>query len=685
MRLMLSYLFRLPRKYKRAIQLLTDVILLSSSLLVAVMVKQDSWLLYFDPAVWQVLLITLPLSLLLFIRLGFYRAVIRYLSPRALKTILAGVASSALIMGITGYLTGLTAPFTLSLIYGMLALLSVGGIRFFLRSLYQRSLMRDKTRVVIYGAGACGSRLIASLRQSCEFAPIAFVDDWRGMQGTYFEGLKVHAPDELPRLIVDYGAQRILLAIPSTTHTRRREILRSLEPLGLPVQIVPSMDDVVNGRARLNDIRDVSLEDLLGRDPVPPCPELLNANIRDKVVLVTGAGGSIGSELCRQILALQPRQLLLMDACEHSLYRIEQELLQLAQTEGAATEGAAPPIKPLLGSVQQQSRLESLLRTFGVQTIYHAAAYKHVPLVEYNILEGVRNNVFGTLATAQAAIAARVETFVLVSTDKAVRPTNVMGTTKRLAELICQALAHYQSATRFCMVRFGNVLGSSGSVVPLFRRQIASGGPLTVTHPDITRYFMTIPEAAQLVLQAGAMGQGGDVFVLDMGKPVRVAELAREMVRLSGLSVRDEHNPDGEIEIRYTGLRPGEKLYEELLVGENVASTQHPRIRSAREIFWEWPRLEPLLTLLHFATDKGDIETVLQLMLDAPAAYHPRGPVVDLVWNEHGKRPAKVVLAPDRAPARQPDLEPDLEPQLGGRVDDLLKAAAMSLFKGPHH
>ncbi|EWH01137.1 polysaccharide biosynthesis protein [Halomonas sp. BC04] len=550
MRLMLRHLFRLPRRYKRIILLLTDVALLSASLLVAIMVKQDSWLLHFEPVVWQVLLVTLTLSLLLFIRLGFYRAVIRYMSPRALQTILFGVTASALIMGTTGYLIGLAAPLTLTVIYGMMALLSVGGIRFFLRSLYQRSLVRDKARVAIYGAGACGSRLIASLRQSSEFAPFAFVDDWRGMQGTYFEGLKVHAPSELPKLIADYGIERILLAIPSTTHTRRREILRSLESHGLPVQIVPSMDDVVNGHAHLDDIRDVSLEDLLGRDPVPPCPELLNANIRDKVVLVTGAGGSIGSELCRQILALKPRKLLLMDVCEHSLYRIEQELLHI-QAGGVTTR-----IKPLLGSVQHQQRLETLLHTFHVQTIYHTAAYKHVPMVEYNVLEGVRNNIFGTLATAQAAIAARVETFVLISTDKAVRPTNIMGTTKRLAELICQALSMNQRDTRFCMVRFGNVLGSSGSVVPLFRRQIASGGPLTVTHPDITRYFMTIPEAAQLVLQAGAMGQGGDVFVLDMGSPVKIAELAREMVRLSGLEVKDDDNPDGDIEIHFTGCAP---------------------------------------------------------------------------------------------------------------------------------
>lgn len=669
MRFMLSYLFRLPRKYKRIILLLTDVALLSVSLLVAVMLKQDSWLLHFEPVIWQVLLVTLTLSLLLFIHLGFYRAVIRYMSSRALQTILSGVTASALIMGATGYLAELTAPLTLSVIYGMMALLSVGGIRFFLRSLYQRSLVRDKTRVAIYGAGACGSRLIASLRQSCEFAPIAFVDDWRGMQGTYFEGLEVHAPPELPRLITDYGIERILLAIPSTTHTRRREILRSLESLGLPVQIVPSMDDVINGRARLDDIRDVSLEDLLGRDPVPPCPELLNANIYDKVVLVTGAGGSIGSELCRQILALQPRQLLLMDACEHSLYRIERELL-LAQAGGVAT-----PIKPLLGSVQHQQRLQTLLHTFHVQTIYHAAAYKHVPMVEYNVMEGVRNNVFGTLAAAQAAIAARVETFVLVSTDKAVRPTNIMGTTKRLAELICQALSMNQHDTRFCMVRFGNVLGSSGSVVPLFRRQIASGGPLTVTHPDITRYFMTIPEAAQLVLQAGAMGQGGDVFVLDMGNPVRIAELAREMVRLSGLEMKDDDNPDGDIEIRFTGLRPGEKLYEELLVGENVSQTQHPRILSAREILWEWPRLEGLLQRLQVAIETGDLQRIQQLLLEAPAAYHPQGPIVDLAWNELRKQPVQLpdCLAQD-----------NLEPQPSREVEELLKAAtAASLFKAP--
>lgn len=651
--LLFHRIFRLPRSYKRLIQLLVDTSLLITSFFMALLLRLDSWSLAYELRTWLMLLITVPVSLGIFARLGFYRAVIRYMSQKAMQAILVGVVSSAVALGISGYLLDLPTPVSLPVIYAMLALLTIGGVRVFMRSLYLHSLMRHKTRIVIYGAGAAGSQLVASLRHGCEYAPVGFIDDWRGMHATYVEGLRVYSPVELPRLIRDYRVKRVLLAIPSAPRTRRREILKRLEPLAIPVQTVPAMDDVIAGRARINEIRDVTVEDLLGRDPVPPNQTLLDANIRDKVVLVTGAGGSIGSELCRQVLQQRPRQLLLLEVCEYSLYHIENELLRLAQGAGISVS-----IKALLGSVQQRQRLDAVLGTFGVQTIYHAAAYKHVPMVEHNTLEGIRNNVFGTLETAQAAIDCGVETFVLVSSDKAVRPTNVMGTTKRLAELTCQALADRQDATRFCMVRFGNVLGSSGSVVPLFRRQIKEGGPITVTHPDITRYFMTIPEAAQLVIQAGAMGRGGEVFVLDMGEPVKISELAAHMVRLSGLEVQNAETPEGDIEIVYTGLRPGEKLYEELLIDDDVTDTDHPRIMSARETYWEWAKLEDYLQRLRAAISSGRHDLIRNLLLEAPAAYHPEGPIADLVWLEHESAPsARSQVIPLPEPRAEPEPE----------------------------
>lgn len=663
-------MFRLPRRYKRLIQVLVDASLLTTSFFIAMLLRLESWRPIFELRTWLVLLVMIPVSLFIFVRLGFYRAVVRYMSQRALQSILIGVVGSAATLGVVSYLLGLPAPLSLPVIYAMLALLTIGGIRIFLRSLYQHSLMRYKTRVVIYGAGAAGSQLVASLRHGCEYTPVGFIDDWRGMRGTFVEGVKVYSPSELPRLIRDYGVKRVLLAMPSAPRARRREILKMLEPLAVPVQTVPGMADVIAGRARINEIRDVTVEDLLGRDPVPPNQALLDANIRDKVVLVTGAGGSIGSELCRQVLQQHPRQLLLLDVCEYSLYRIEKELAQFVRTTGSTVS-----IRALLGSVQQRQRLEAVMRAFGVQTIYHAAAYKHVPLVEHNAVEGIRNNVFGTLETAKAAIASGVETFVLISSDKAVRPTNVMGTTKRLAELICQAFADHQSATRFCMVRFGNVLGSSGSVVPLFRRQIKEGGPITVTHPDITRYFMTIPEAAQLVIQAGAMGRGGDVFVLDMGEPVRITDLAAHMVRLSGLEVMSQDMPEGDIEIVFTGLRPGEKLYEELLIGDDVTATDHPRIMTANEDYWAWPRLEAYLRRLHEASSRLQHELIRELLMEAPTAYHPQGPIADLVWLEQDATPVSPAAV---MPLSEPEAQPEPEAQARTEPTGFIQPAVSS-------
>ncbi|MBS9404073.1 polysaccharide biosynthesis protein [Halomonas sp. TRM85114] len=603
----------------------------------AMLLRTDSWAFVERPAVWWVLPVMIPVSLVIFIRLGFYRAVIRYMNQKALQAVVAGVVGSALALMVTNYLFQLPVPRSVPFIYAMLAMLTIGGVRFGLRAIYLKGQMRHKTRVLIYGAGSAGRQLVVSLRQGQEHEPIAFVDDAEGLQRALIQGLKVYPPRAIARLIEDYGIEKVLLAIPSTSRARRREILATLETLSVPVQSIPGMADVVEGRAKINEIRDVAVEDLLGRDPVPPDAALMGANLRGKVVMVTGAGGSIGSELCRQILRQAPRQLILLEVSEYNLYRVEQELLAIA-----AAEGLEVPVRALLGSVQHQSRLEAVMTLFGVQTVYHAAAYKHVPMVEHNVVEGLRNNVLGTRACAEAAIASGVEAFVLISTDKAVRPTNVMGASKRLAELVCQALGAEQQATLFSMVRFGNVLGSSGSVVPLFRRQIEAGGPITVTHPDITRYFMTIPEAAQLVIQAGAMARGGDVFVLDMGEPVKIAELAGHMVRLSGLepslAQRDERLEGagaarrGDIEIVFTGLRPGEKLYEELLIGEDPGETRHPRIMTANEVAMAWPEMRQLLNALLEACRRFDYPALRALLLEAPTGYHPTGGLVDLLW-----------------------------------------------------
>ncbi|MCE8029522.1 polysaccharide biosynthesis protein [Halomonas daqingensis] len=626
---LLKSLFRLPRWQKRLIQLFVDAVLLTASFFLAQWLRLESWAPLTSMATWSLWLAVLPISLGIFVRLGFYRSVVRYVNVRALQSLVIGIASSAGLLLLGAAQFSVFLPRSTCLIYAMLAIFSVGGVRFMLRAMHMHSQMRYKTRVIVYGAGSAGAQLVRSLDQGSEYIPVAFIDDWRGMDGTFVEGLKVYGPDALPRLVTNYGVNRILLAIPSATRARRQAILRMLKPLQIPVQTLPSIEDVIDGRAQLNEIRDVTVEDLLGRDPVPPNQALMDANIRGKVVMVTGAGGSIGSELCRQVLQQGPTRLLLYEINEYSLYTIEHELQQRIEEQRLAVS-----VKALLGSVQDRERLDSVMRVFGVDTIYHAAAYKHVPLVEYNSIPGILNNVFGTLATAQAAIDGGVETFVLVSTDKAVRPTNVMGTTKRLAELCCQALAEQQSTTRFTMVRFGNVLGSSGSVVPLFHAQIARGGPVTVTHSEVTRYFMTIPEAAQLVIQAGAMGTGGDVFVLDMGAPVKIADLAAEMIRLSGLEVRQKENPQGDIEIRFTGLRPGEKLYEELLIGKNVVDTEHPRIMSAKETYWPWARLEAYLQRLQQALQMRQHKQIRQLLLEAPTDYAPQGDIVDLEWLE---------------------------------------------------
>nr|WP_303907711.1 nucleoside-diphosphate sugar epimerase/dehydratase [Thiohalomonas denitrificans] len=577
-------------------------------------------------------LVTLPV----FIRLGLYRAIVRFMGIKATLTVLQGVTISTLLLGALLLFSGMKGvPRSVPLIYWALALLYVGGTRFAVRAYLFSRLSRNPARdpVAIYGAGAAGAQLAQMLEHSSDYEPIAFIDDNPALAGSYVNGIKVFGPKGIKELAEDVNITDVLLAMPRLTRTRRVEILESLEPYLVHVRTIPSLDDLVSGSASLDEIREIDIEDLLGRDPVSPDPELLTACITGKSVMITGAGGSIGSELCRQILAQQPSRLVLYEMSEFALYAIEREL------KGSAAECSMDiPIEPVLGSVRDDTRLELTMNSFQVDTIYHAAAYKHVPLVEHNLIEGIRNNAFGTRQAAEAAIKCGVSTFVLISTDKAVRPTNVMGASKRLAELVLQALQERvattgaKATTRFCMVRFGNVLGSSGSVVPLFREQIRNGGPVTVTHPDITRYFMTIPEAAQLVLQASSMAEGGEVFVLDMGEPVRIDNLAHKMIRLSGLEVRNAAHPNGDIAIEYTGLRPGEKLYEELLIGENPVGTDHPLIWRAVENHTHWQPLTAILDRLELAISENDCEKTRQILEQLVTEYAPNSEIVDKLW-----------------------------------------------------
>ena len=575
-----------------------------------------------------------------FVRSGLYRAVIRFLGIQAAATIALGVAFSAVVItSLDHFALGGQLPLEAIAIYFVLALLYVGATRFGARELMRLGGNQGQ-RVVVYGAGAAGAQLCSSLVASSQFRPIALIDDNPAMHGARLHGLKVVAPDKLREMRRRHGVDLVLLALPSATRRRRSQIIESLSAQGFKVQTVPDIGEIVSGQARLEEVRDIDVHDLLGRDPVPPNPALLCACVRGKSILVTGAGGSIGSELCRQIMALAPRRLVLLEVSELALYEIERELRSLNVRFGNHIELVA-----LLGNAHHKHRVREIMTTFAIQTVYHAAAYKHVPIVEHNMIEGIHNNIFATYNTAEAAMECRVETFVLISTDKAVNPTNVMGCTKRVAEMVLQGLHQRGHGTRFCMVRFGNVLESSGSVVPLFREQIREGGPVTVTHPDVIRYFMTIPEAAQLVIQAGSMGSGGDVFVLDMGSPMRIADLARRMVQLAGCTVRDETNPDGDIEIRVTGLRPAEKLFEELLIGKNVTGTEHPRILRAMEHSLSWDQIKHVLDDLAQCSIRFNCDRAKEILQRAVPEYQPTGKVEDHVWLSGGSRVSGAVLA----------------------------------------
>ncbi|EKY4195613.1 polysaccharide biosynthesis protein [Vibrio harveyi] len=630
----LQFIWQLSRTNKRIVSVLIDIMLIFMAFHLAILVRSGETNYFTYPAVWGIQIAVTIVTIAVFARLGLYRAVLRYLTFQALFVVTAGAVISATLVAALSFYMSDPFPRTVPIIYGAFLALFCGGPRVIVRSLIAQSYSTQSKEVLIYGAGSGGRQLAMALRSSGDYRVRAFIDGDSTLCNTMILGLPVIAIEDAMPLINKYDVSQVLLAVPSAKRSRRKVILDELAKLPVEVLTVPDMTDIVSGKAKIDELKDVAIEDLLGRDPVAPQQVLLEANIKDKVVMVTGAGGSIGSELCRQIVEQSPKSIILFELSEFGLYQIDRELNQLKIEKGLTCD-----IIPLLGSVQRQHRLETTMSSFKVQTVYHAAAYKHVPLVEFNVIEGVRNNIYGTYYTACAAIKAGVESFVLISTDKAVRPTNVMGTTKRMAELGLQALAEQENAkpngTRFCMVRFGNVLGSSGSVIPVFKKQIASGGPVTVTHPEITRFFMTIPEAAQLVIQAGAMGKGGDVFVLDMGESVKITDLACNLIQLSGLEVKSEANPHGDIEIQFSGLRPGEKLYEELLIGDNVKQTAHERIMTAHEVHLPLKEYELLLNDLDFACHSMDHENIRTLLLSAPTDFNPTDGIGDLVWNHN--------------------------------------------------
>ena len=607
-----------PRPVKQLVVTAFDSLLAVLAMWIAFTLRFDT-LHWPQGGQWWVYLLGPSLAVAVFTQLGLYHAIFRYSGLAAMAATAKAVALySALLVLALVWLQSLgfaAIPRSLGILQPLIFLLLIVASRAMAGSwLAQRSGNRRQAgrRLLIYGAGSAGVQTAAAIASTTQFVLLGFVDDDPSKAGRSINGLPVYTPHQAPDTVDQLGVTDILLAVPSATRERRNQIVENLRPLPVHVRTLPGLADLASGRVTVQDFRELDIEDLLGREPVPPQRELLVRNLTGKTVLVTGAGGSIGSELCRQIILESPRQLVLFDHSEFGLYRTHQELLSLSEQQGLTVD-----ITAILGSVCNFERVSDICNRYRPDTVYHAAAYKHVPLVEFNPVEGILNNVLGTLQVAQAALNVGVAHFVLISTDKAVRPTNVMGASKRLAEMVLQALAARDTAnaaTRFVMVRFGNVLGSSGSVVPLFRQQLAAGGPLTVTHTEVTRYFMTIPEAAQLVLQAGAMATGGEVFVLDMGTPVRILDLAQRMVTLSGLRVRDAGHPDGDIEIAITGLRPGEKLYEELLTGDNPQPTDHPRIMQAREGFVAWETLSPDLQRLAAALQANDVAMALAIL-----------------------------------------------------------------------
>ena len=606
--------------------------MISVDSVLAILILLGSFSLRFDSWFWPnndlfFIIFTTPFILVpIFHSFKLYSSINRFFSSSSLLVIFQAVSFYAVTWALIGYLSGVNTsysypfPRSVILINWFLAIVVFSGSRIYARWLFSKKQL-NKKNVIIYGAGSAGLQLSNSLQASEKYNNIAYLDDNKVMQGSYINGTKVYSANDIALLIKKYKVSDLFLALPSISLKKRTEIIEKLMLLKIHVRSLPSLSDIAEGKVKIDDLKDINIKDLLGRNSIRPNINLLKVKVSNKVVLVTGAGGSIGSELCRQIVFLKPKELIIFDVSESSLYQIDQELNNL--------DGHNIKISAVIGSVRDSNRLKNVFNKYGVQTIYHAAAYKHVPLVEHNASQGVLNNSIGSMFAAEAAIAAKVETFVLISTDKAVRPTNTMGASKRVAELILQALAKQKHSTSLTMVRFGNVLNSSGSVIPLFKKQIKQGGPITVTQSNMIRYFMTIPEAVELVIQAGAMGQGGEVFVLDMGKPVRILDLAKKMIQLSGLQLLDENNPEGDIEIVFTGLRPGEKLYEELLVGDNVTKTENKLIMRAEEEMIPWETLKPLLNNLNEASKKFEDRKIREILIEIVPEFAPNFPIID--------------------------------------------------------
>ncbi len=610
---LIQLLLNTNRYKKRIITISYDIFAILISFYIAISLCLNA--LKFEASSQEIiiLLVTEVITITCFIRLGMYRAVLRYITLPAVGYIFLAIIISSSTLGISNLLFATHLPYNISLIYMGLITLSLGGPRILIRTLYYQYFKRRKPNVFVYGAGATGRDLVSALIQGSEYHPVVILEDDQAKVGQILLGIRVHHSSEFQSLQMLYKPEKLLIAINNISSKQRLNLLNKIAQWPIAIQSVPSVEDIAIGKAQASDVQDLNIEDLLGRTPVDADNHLLSRNIHNKSVMITGAGGSIGSELCRQALRQNPLKLVLFELNEYNLYRIDQELQSLKLHLGVETE-----IISALGSVQDGERVKQLLQTYRINTFYHAAAYKHVPIIEDNIIEGIKNNVFGTLSCAQAASESGVENFTLISTDKVVRPTSIMGATKRIAELILQAMADNNSATTYTMVRFGNVLGSSGSVVPLFKQQIKKGGPITVTHPQVIRYFMLIPEAAQLVIQASAMGGNGQVYVLDMGEPVKILDLAKRMIHLMGKQekVKGKQNPDG-IEIKFTGLRPGEKLYEELLIGNNVESTVHKKILTAKEGKLPWKEVESILNKLDLYCHCSQIENIKYILFNS--------------------------------------------------------------------
>lgn len=636
---LLGLFFGMSRNKKTLIAILADFAAIACSITMTMVLREHQLSSIFASDTLQYVFFSTVVSIGLFYVMGLYRTVLRSIGESAFFLIVACTFGSSVIWSMS---YSIVADFDLrgTIILWTLLMLTVGLPRMLIRNIVSIVNKKGSRNVLIFGAGHAGRQLAHAIKLGFEYKIVGFIDQNVELQGTVINGYKVYSDNDIEWLVETRDVERVLLAIPSAPRSRRYQIIKSLEKLPITIKSVTSMADIVSGKAKLEELRDIDIEDILGREPVTPDGSLLRAHNTGKNILVTGAGGSIGSELARQLYQLKPSMLIMLDVSEYALYTIGQDLEKLS------TEDSDTQLVPILGSVQNEKLLDSLFKKYNIHTVYHAAAYKHVPMVENNISQGFLNNVIGTWNVAKTCQKYTVEKMILVSTDKAVRPTNFMGASKRMAELVLQAMAQEYKDFHCGIVRFGNVLGSSGSVVPLFKEQIRLGGPITVTHPEVIRYFMTIPESAQLVIQAGAMGSSADVYVLDMGDPVKISDLAKEMVRLSGLTLVDEDTPDGDIEIEYTGLRPGEKLYEELLVGEDTSGTQHPRILSAREKFHSWSVMNRSIDQLKEHISNNNIDGIFELLQDLEIDFNQKYPISDPFYRKPVDTRSKIIQLP---------------------------------------